>query len=265
MEQDGRTYHFRVILSNFFSSSHRFLPFLSLISNSFQAANVQVKAGKLSSSLASRLDLFSKPGKWEAMLQGVEDVANLPSPLDICTYAKRLASPSTSTSSSSSIGALDLYRITCPIGVLLCIFEARPEVVINIASLAIKSGNSAILKGGSESKRTASIMTDIIKEALIEVKDLGLPKDLIQTVETRQEISELLHQEKYIDLVIPRGGNALVKAIQREARMPVMGHADGLCSAYVHQDAEVGMTVGTIVDSKVRKQMKRKGITVIFQ
>lgn len=108
-------------------------------------------------------------------------------------------------------------------------------------------------------------MRDIIKEALIEVKDLGLPKDLIQTVETRQEISELLHQEKYIDLVIPRGGNALVKAIQREARMPVMGHADGLCSAYVHQDAEVGMIVGTIVDSKVRKELKGKGLIVFLE
>ena len=179
------------------------------------------------------------------MLQGVLDVSNLPSPLDICTYAKRLATPS----SSKNTGSIDLYRLTCPIGVLLCIFEARPEVIINITSLAIKSGNSAILKGGSESRKTAQVMKEIVQEALRE--NGSLPMDLIQTVQSREEISELLHQDQYIDLVIPRGGNALVKAIQREARMPVMGHADGICSAYVHEDAEEKMTIGTVVDSKV--------------
>ncbi|PWN52402.1 gamma-glutamyl phosphate reductase GPR [Violaceomyces palustris] len=204
-------------------------------------AREQVESGKLSNSLVSRLDLFSKPGKWDSMLQGVSDVARLPSPLDVCTYSKRLAS------SDSVSGDLDLYRLTCPIGVLLCIFEARPEVIVNIASLAIKSGNAAILKGGKESKLTAAVMSRVLSEALAQSE---LPADLVQTVETREDIAALLHQEKYIDLVIPRGSNELVRSIQREARMPVMGHADGLCIAYVHDDALLDMTIGTIVDSK---------------
>ncbi|SPO25180.1 probable PRO2 - gamma-glutamyl phosphate reductase [Ustilago trichophora] len=206
-----------------------------------EAATLLVSQGKLSSSLASRLDLFSKAGKWESLLAGVSDVAALPSPLDHVQWAKRLAD---ATETQASI---DLFRVTCPIGVLLCIFEARPEVVVNIASLAIKSGNAAILKGGKESKHTASILSKIISDALA---SSGLPKDLIQTVETREDIQSLLHLDDYIDLVIPRGSNELVKAIQREARMPVMGHADGLCIGYVHKDADLAMTIGTVVDAK---------------
>ena len=206
-----------------------------------QAATLLVSEGKLSSSLAARLDLFSKPGKWQSLLDGVSDVAGLPSPLDHVQWAKRLADE------TETQAAIDLYRITCPIGVLLCIFEARPEVVVNIASLAIKSGNAAILKGGKESKHTAAILSSIISEALAEA---GLPSQLIQTVETRSEIQELLHLDDLIDLVIPRGSNELVKAIQREARMPVMGHADGLCVGYVHEDAVLDMCKGTLVDSK---------------
>lgn len=206
-----------------------------------QAANALVEEGKLSSSLAARLDLFSKPGKWESLLDGVSEVAALASPLDQVQWAKRLAHE------TSTQAAIDLYRITCPIGVLLCIFEARPEVVVNIASLAIKSGNAAILKGGKESKHTAAILSSIISSALAQA---GLPKHLIQTVETRSDIQSLLHLDEYIDLVIPRGSNELVRAIQRDARMPVMGHADGLCIGYVHEDAELDMVVGTVVDSK---------------
>ncbi|SPO32154.1 probable PRO2 - gamma-glutamyl phosphate reductase [Ustilago trichophora] len=206
-----------------------------------EAATALVSQGKLSASLASRLDLFSKAGKWESLLAGVSDVAALPSPLDHVQWAKRLAEP------TETQGSIDLYRITCPIGVLLCIFEARPEVVVNIASLAIKSGNAAILKGGKDSKHTASILSSIISDALA---SSGLPKDLIQTVETREDIQSLLHLDDYIDLVIPRGSNELVKAIQREARMPVMGHADGLCIGYVHNDAELSMVVGTVIDAK---------------
>lgn len=178
------------------------------------------------------------------MLDGISDVATLPTPLDACTYARRLAEADPKTGS----GPLDLYRVTCPIGVLLCIFEARPEVIINIASLAIKSGNAAILKGGKESKMTAAVMSRVLADALSQTE---LPADLIQTVETRQDVADLLHQDRYIDLVVPRGSNELVRSIQREARMPVMGHADGLCAAYIHEDAEVAGTVGSILDAKV--------------
>lgn len=130
---------------------------------------------------------------------------------------------------------------------LLCIFEARPEVVVNIACLAIKSGNAAILKGGKESKHTASVLSEIIASALAEA---GLPKGLIQTVESREDVGELLKLDEYIDLVIPRGSGELVKSIQSQARMPVMGHADGLCVGYVHEDADLEMCMGVVKDAK---------------
>lgn len=210
-------------------------------------ANELVAQGKLSKQLVSRLDLFSKPGKWESMLQGVADVAQLPSPLDVCTRATRLAEPWRG-GDTAACGALDLYRVSCPIGVLLCIFEARPEVIVNIASLAIKSGNAAILKGGKESKHTATVLAHCIADALAKST---LPRHLVQTVQTREDIQALLHQEASIDLVIPRGSNALVRSIQREARMPVMGHADGLCAIYVHSDAPAPLTVATVLDAKL--------------
>ncbi|KAL9936944.1 hypothetical protein V8E36_004179 [Tilletia maclaganii] len=208
------------------------------------AASELVKQGKLSASLVARLDLFSKPGKWDSVLQGVLDVARLPSPLEECTYAKRLAG------TPGSSDALDLYRITCPIGVLLCIFEARPEVVVNIACLALKSGNAAILKGGKESTHSATALRNAIGKALDD-PSCPLPRDLIQTIETREYVAQLLHMDGEIDLVIPRGSGQLVRDIQATARMPVMGHADGLCAAYIHDDADLNLTVGTVVDSKI--------------
>lgn len=204
----------------------------------------KAKQAGLSPSLISRLDLFSKPGKWQGMLDGISEVANLSNPLEQCTYAKRLAKPQ-----SSDGEALDLYRITCPIGVLLCIFEARPEVIINIACLSIKSGNAAILKGGKESQQSAAVLSQILRKALEESQEL--PSDLIQTVETRDDVNSLLRLDEYIDLIIPRGSNELVRNIQRSASIPVMGHADGLCSAYVHSDAEARSTIANLIDAKI--------------
>lgn len=212
-----------------------------------RANNLDVQKAKeagLSPSLISRLDLFAKPGKWQGMLDGITQVANLPNPLEHCTYAKRLAKPQ----SSKAQEALDLYRITCPIGVLLCIFEARPEVIVNIACLSIKSGNAAILKGGKESQQSAAVLSSILRKALEESEEL--PSDLIQTVETREDVNSLLRLDEYIDLIIPRGSNELVRNIQRAASIPVMGHADGLCSAYVHSDAEARSTIANLVDAK---------------
>lgn len=217
-----------------------------------QAAKEAVKAGKLSASLVARLDLFSKASKWADLLSGIDGVASLPSPLDHCTYARRLASR------SDGSGDLDLYRVTCPIGVLLCIFEARPEVVINIACLALKSGNAAILKGGRESTHTAGVLSRLVAEALEGSK---LPADLVQSVTSREEVAALLDEDRFVDLVIPRGSNELVRAIQRDARMPVMGHADGLCAAYIHADADAATTIGAVVDAKVSSGGLKRSLT----
>lgn len=142
---------------------------------------------------------------------------------------------------------LILQRQTCPIGVLLIIFEARPEVIANIASLAIKSANAAILKGGKESTESFKIISSIISKALDTTE---VPNDSIQLIATRDAIDSLLELSQYIDLVIPRGSNDLVSYCQRKAHMPVLGHADGLCSLYIHSDADKEMAVNVAVDSK---------------
>ncbi|KAF8347780.1 gamma-glutamyl phosphate reductase [Amanita rubescens] len=208
---------------------------LAANSEDLQAAQAEVDAGRMSESLLKRLDL-GKGDKWDSMLQGVTDVANLPDPTGKVTYASELDD------------GLELYRVTCPIGVLLIIFESRPEVVVNIAALAIKSGNAAILKGGKESNRTASLLAQAIASGLAKTT---LPRTYVQTVQTRAEVSALLELDRYIDLVIPRGSNSLVKHIQSNTRIPVMGHADGLCSVYLDEAADVEKAVRVAVDSKV--------------
>ncbi|KAL0955315.1 hypothetical protein HGRIS_004200 [Hohenbuehelia grisea] len=188
----------------------------------------------MSESLLKRLDL-NKGDKWDSMLQGISDVASLPDPTGKLTYASELDDN------------LELYRISCPIGVLLIIFEARPEVVVNIAALAIKSGNAAILKGGKESNRTADLLARAISSGLSKT---ALPPTYIQTIQTRSEVASLLALDQYIDLVIPRGSNSLVRNIQNNTRIPVMGHADGLCSVYLDESADLQKAIRVVVDSK---------------
>jgi glutamate-5-semialdehyde dehydrogenase len=190
--------------------------------------------GKLSQSLVSRLDL-GKAGKWEDMLKGILDVRELEDPVGRVTLRTRLDD------------GLELERVTCPIGVLLIIFEARPEVIANIAALAIKSGNAAILKGGKESTESFVAISRVISEALERTQ---VPNGAIQLVTTRDVIPQLLGLDRYIDLVIPRGGNELVRYIKNNTRIPVLGHADGLCSIYLEQSADPAMATDVIVDSK---------------
>lgn len=189
----------------------------------------------LSSSLIKRLDL-SNPGKFDAMLQGILDVAELPDPMGKITLARKLDD------------GLNLYRVTAPIGVLLIIFESRPEVIANITALAIKSGNSAILKGGKESYATFKIMSDIVNETLQQETDV--PKDAIQLIQSREDVADLLNQDKYIDLVIPRGSNELVRSIKSNTKIPVLGHADGICSIYVDNNFDIAKAKKIVIDSK---------------
>ncbi|GAA5984575.1 hypothetical protein JCM11641_006555 [Rhodosporidiobolus odoratus] len=200
-----------------------------------EAAKEAVASGAMSNSLLTRLDLLSSATKYDDMLQGILDVDSLADPTGQVTYAKKLDE------------GLELYRVTCPIGVLLVIFEARPEVIVNITALAIKSGNAAILKGGKESNHTQAVMTRVIQSALSATK---LPPAYIQTVSSRNEIASLLSQDRYIDLVIPRGSNSLVRSIQNGTRIPVMGHADGICAVYVDESAVEAKAINVVVDSK---------------
>ncbi|OTA03736.1 phosphate reductase GPR [Trichoderma parareesei] len=190
--------------------------------------------GALSQALVSRLDL-GKKGKWEDMLQGILDVRDLEDPVGKTSLRTKLDDD------------LILERVSCPIGVLLIIFEARPEVIANIASLAIKSGNAAILKGGKESTESFVAISQVISSALSKTQ---VPNSAIQLVTTRDAILQLLSQDRNIDLVIPRGSNELVRYIKEHTKIPVLGHADGLCSIYLTATADQHKAAVAVVDAK---------------
>ncbi len=144
---------------------------------------------------------------------------------------------------------LTLVRESCPIGVIGVIFEARPDALVQIASLCIKSGNCAILKGGSETKHTNKTVFSLIYHAATES---GLPENCLFQAEQRDEISELLACHESVDLLIPRGSNAFVQYIMNNTRIPVMGHADGICHIYVDKDFDIGKAIPVIVDAKTQ-------------
>lgn len=144
---------------------------------------------------------------------------------------------------------LHLYRQTCPIGVIGIIFEARPDALVQISSLCIKSGNCAILKGGSETKNTNKLLFSLIYDAVIRA---GLPEGCLFQAELRNEISELLDCHEAVDLLIPRGSNAFVQYIMNNTKIPVMGHADGICHIYVDKDYDIEKAIPVILDAKLQ-------------
>ena len=145
--------------------------------------------------------------------------------------------------------ALTLTRITCPIGVIGVIFESRPDALVQIACLCIKSGNGIILKGGSEAKATNRVLFDLIRKAACEA---GLPENFAVLLEDREQIDQLLKCENDVDLIIPRGSNSFVKYIMDNTTIPVMGHADGICHVYVDVEADPEKAISLIIDSKTQ-------------
>lgn len=144
---------------------------------------------------------------------------------------------------------LVLEKITCPIGVIGVIFESRPDAFVQIASLCVKSGNSVILKGGSEAKNTNKILFETLQEAGISA---GLPDGFISQIESREDTNLLFKMDEQIDLLIPRGSNEFVKYIMENSQIPVMGHADGVCHVYVDKKADIDMAVKIVIDSKTQ-------------
>jgi len=142
---------------------------------------------------------------------------------------------------------LELYKVSCPIGVIGVVFESRPDALVQISTLCLKSGNAVLLKGGSEAAKTNKILAETISEAS---ENAGIPKGWIQLLETRQDVAQMLAMDEYIDLVIPRGSNEFVRYIMDNTNMPVLGHADGICHVYIDGDAELDMAVNITVDSK---------------
>ena len=142
---------------------------------------------------------------------------------------------------------LELYKVSCPIGVIGVIFESRPDALVQISTLCLKSGNAVLLKGGSEAARTNRILADVISEAS---EKAGLPKGWIGLLETRQDVAEMLGLDEYIDLIVPRGSNEFVRCIMDNTNIPVLGHAEGICHVYIDGEADLDMAVNITVDSK---------------
>ncbi len=196
-------------------------------------ADEMVRAGELSEANWARLGLSA--GKIGEMVAQVRSVAALPDPLGRRLDAMELDR------------GLDLERRTVPLGVLAVIFEARPDAVTQISALALKSGNAVILKPGKEVERTARALVEVIRGAL---RTVGLPEAAVGMVTGRAEVAELLHMSALVDLVIPRGSRALVEYVQANTRIPVLGHAEGVCHIYVDQAVDEGLALLVIEDAK---------------
>lgn len=189
----------------------------------------------ISSSILSRL-LFDEH-KMDTVIAGINDLIKMPDPIGKITLKRELDE------------GLVLTRTTTPIGVIGVIFEARPDALVQIASLCIKSGNAAILKGGSEALLTNRALFESIKRA---VKDSNLPEHALVQLEARSDVSELLSCYEYVDLLIPRGSNSFVKYIMDNTSIPVMGHADGICHTYVDEEFDLDKSIRILVDAKTQ-------------
>lgn len=176
-------------------------------------------------------------GKLDSVVEGIKQLMELEDPIGKVTLHRELDSD------------LVLKRVTCPIGVIGVIFEARPDALVQIASLCIKSGNCAILKGGKETASTNEKLFNVIHEAVIEA---GLPTDCMLLATQHSEIDELLSCNKTVDLLIPRGSNAFVSYIMNNTKIPVMGHADGICHIYVSETADFEKAISIIIDAKTQ-------------
>jgi glutamate-5-semialdehyde dehydrogenase len=175
--------------------------------------------------------------KMRAMVAGIRDLAKLDDPINRRLLVRELDED------------LTLFKISCPIGVLGVIFEARPDVIAQISALAIKSSNAVIMKGGSESKRTNETILGIINTALEKLEDF--PQNLLQQIFSREDAAKML-ESKEINLIIPRGSKELVEFVQSSTKTPVLGHADGICHIFADKSADFDMLKNIVIDSKTQ-------------
>jgi glutamate-5-semialdehyde dehydrogenase len=219
---------------------------IEAIAKALEVAAPEIVAANLADCQAAEADGIAKPlydrlkldaSKLKSAIAGVRDVAKLPDPIGIVQIYRELDA------------GLTMKRVTCPLGVLGIIFEARPEALIQIVSLAIKSGNGVILKGGKEAVRSCESLTKVIQQALAET---AVNPEVAQLLTTREETIELLKMDEYIDLIIPRGSNSFVRFVQENTRIPVLGHADGICHLYADKAADIHKAVEITVDAKTQ-------------
>lgn len=193
------------------------------------------EAGGLAMPLLKRLK-FDDEKRKEA-IEGILSLEGLPDPLFQILLSRELDE------------GLVLKQVTCPIGVIGVVFESRPDALVQIATLCLKSGNCAILKGGSEAAHTNRALFEIIHKAAVSV---GVPEGFLTLLESREDLNALLSCDKDIDLLIPRGSNAFVQYIMEHSKIPVMGHADGVCHVYADKEADVEKAIRIIVDAKTQ-------------
>ena len=201
-----------------------------------EEARTLVERGELKQSTFNRLKLDEN--KMRDMIQGVIDISGLEDPVGKVLLKRELDE------------GIILKKISCPIGVLGIIFEARPDVITQVSALAVKSSNAVILKGGKESKNTNTEIMRVIQNALNKTE--GFPKNVLNQVFTRDDVREMLAMDKYIDLIIPRGGNSLVKFIKENTKIPVLGHADGICHIFADEYADLEKAKRILIDAKTQ-------------
>jgi glutamate-5-semialdehyde dehydrogenase len=199
-----------------------------------QADLTAALADNLAKPLYGRLKLDAV--KLHSAIQGIRSVASLSDPTGEITLHRELDS------------GLTLKRIGVPLGVLGIIFESRPDAVMQISALALKSGNGVILKGGREAIRSCTALVSAIRQG---IANAGADPNAVQLLTTREETDALLALDKYVDLIIPRGSNAFVQYVQANTRIPVLGHADGICHLYVDKSADIEQSASIAVDAKV--------------
>ncbi|MBO7741332.1 MAG: glutamate-5-semialdehyde dehydrogenase, partial [Victivallales bacterium] len=176
-------------------------------------------------------------GKLQGVIDGLYSLIELPDPLSRVMTDTMLAE------------GLRLTRYSCPIGVIGTIFESRPDALVQIASLCLKSGNAVLLKGGREALMTNKALAGVLSKA---TEEAGVPGGWIQLLTTREDVGEMLKLSEYIDLIIPRGSNSFVKYIQQNTTIPVMGHSAGICHIYLDKEADVQMAATVAVDAKTQ-------------
>ena len=192
-------------------------------------------AGDLPISTLQRLKVNDH--KLRDMARGLRAVAALADPLGRVKLRRLLDE------------GLELTQVTCPLGVLAVIFESRPDALTQIGSLAIKSGNAALLKGGREAARTNAILAECLRDGLTSA---GLPADAVQLLQEREDVEAMLAMDDLVDLVIPRGSSALVRHIQANTKIPVLGHSEGICHVYVDAAADPARAIAIIRDAKAQ-------------
>jgi len=217
---------------------------LTEIAKALQERSAEIIAANQRDVAAAERDNLAAPllkrlkfdeGKLADVCAGIHSLIKLPDPAGRTLCAIELDE------------GLELYRVSCPIGVIGVVFESRPDALVQISTLCLKSGNACLLKGGSEAARTNRVLAETIARAS---EAAGLPPGWLQLLQTRRDVAALLALDDQVDLIIPRGSNEFVRHIMAHTNIPVLGHADGLCHVYIDADADLDMAVRVAVDSK---------------